>query len=280
MPVSSEDIDLVIETIKSNTPYNFSNYSIKSFTRRIEKALIDFRLDIDKLILSIKKDPEFVEKLVKNITVNTTELFRDPKVWQTLRYRVLNNFSSNRKINIWHAGSSTGQEVYSMLILLNEMKLLDKANVFASDLNTDVINKAKAGEYTYRFNLEYFENFNKVIRENPFNYEKFSNIPYEKYFYIDKSKDIIKVKDFLRKKPVWFKHDLVTEGNIFNTKFDLILCRNVLIYFDTDLQNHVINTFHQSLFRKGALLIGVHESIIGPIANNFVKSGLVYIKKD
>ncbi len=280
MPVSSEDIDLVIETIKSNTPYNFSNYSIKSFTRRIEKALIDFRLDIDKLILSIKKDPEFVEKLVKNITVNTTELFRDPKAWQTLRYRVLNNFSSNRKINIWHAGSSTGQEVYSMLILLNEMELLDKANVFATDLNTDVINKAKAGEYSYRFNLEYFENFNKVIRENPFNYEEFSNIPYEKYFYIDKSKDIIKVKDFLRKKPVWFKHDLVTEGNIFNTKFDLILCRNVLIYFDTDLQNHVINTFHQSLFRKGALLIGVHESIIGPIANNFVKSGLVYIKKD
>ncbi len=280
MPVSSEDIDLVIETIKSNTPYNFSNYSIKSFTRRIEKALIDFRLDIDKLIVNIKKDPEFVEKLVKNITVNTTELFRDPKAWQTLRYRVLNNFSSNRKINIWHAGSSTGQEVYSMLILLNEMELLDKVNVFATDLNTDVINKAKAGEYSYRFNLEYFENFNKVIRENPFNYEKFSNIPYEKYFYIDKSKDIIKVKDFLRKKPVWFKHDLVTEGNIFNTKFDLILCRNVLIYFDTDLQNHVINTFHQSLFRKGALLIGVHESIIGPIANNFVKSGLVYIKKD
>ena len=280
MPVTSEDINLVIETIKSNTTYNFSNYSIKSFTRRIEKALIDFRLDIDKLILNIKKDPEFVEKLVKNITVNTTELFRDPKVWQTLRYRVLNNFASHRKINIWHAGSSTGQEVYSMLIVLNEMELLEKANVFATDINTDVINKAKAGEYTYRFNLEYFENFNKVIRENPFNYEEFSDIPYEKYFYIDKTKDIIKVKDFLRKKPVWLKHDLVTEGNIFNTKFDLILCRNVLIYFNTYLQNHVINTFYQSLFRKGALLIGVHESIIGSIANNFIKSGLVYIKKD
>ena len=280
MPVNSEDINIVIDTIKTHTNYNFSNYSIKSFTRRIEKALIDFRLDIDKLILSIKKDPEFVEKLVKNITVNTTELFRDPKVWQTLRYRVLNNFSSNRKINIWHAGSSTGQEVYSMLILLNEMGLLEKANVFATDLNTDVLNKAKAGEYTYRFNLEYFENFNKVIRENPFNYEDFIDIPYEKYFYIDKNKDIIKVKDFLRKKPVWLKHDLVTEGNIFNTKFDLILCRNVLIYFNTELQNHVINTFYQSLFRKGALLIGVHESIIGSVANNFIKSGLVYIKKD
>jgi len=280
MPVSPEDISLVIDTIKSNSSYDFSNYSIKSFTRRIEKALIDFRLDTNQLTVNIKKDPEFVTKLIKNITVNTTELFRDPKVWQTLRYRVLNKFSSNRKINIWHAGASTGQEVYSMLILLNEMGIMDKANIFATDINTDVLNRAKQGEYTYRFNLEYFDNFNKVIRENPFNFEDFTDIPYEKYFEIDKVKDTIKIKDFIRKKPVWFEHDLVTEGNIFNTKFDLILCRNVLIYFNTDLQDHVINTFHQSLFRKGILLIGIHESIIGPNTNNFVKSGLVYIKKD
>jgi len=160
------------------------------------------------------------------------------------------------------------------------MGLLEKANVFASDINTDVLARAKSGEYSYRFNLEYFDNFNKVIRENPFNFEEHIDIPYEKYFDIDKINDIIKVKDFLRRKPVWFKHDLVTEGNIFNTKFDLILCRNVLIYFNTDLQNHVINIFYQSLFRKGILLIGVHESIIGSMANNFIKSGLVYIKKD
>ena len=280
MPVSPEDIRLVIDTIKSGYSYDFSNYSIKSFTRRIEKALIDFRLDMETLIIKIKTDTEFVEQLVRNITVNTTELFRDPKVWQTLRYRVLNKFSSNRKINIWHAGASTGQEVYSMLILLNEMGIMDKANIFATDINTDVLYKAKQGEYTYRFNLEYFDNFNKVIRENPFNFEDFIDIPYDKYFEIDKIKDTIKIKDFLRKKPVWFEHDLVTEGNIFNTKFDLILCRNVLIYFNTTLQDHVINTFHQSLFRKGVLLIGAHESIIGPNANNFNKSGLVYIKKD
>lgn len=280
MPVSPEDISLVIDTIKANSSYDFSNYSIKSFTRRIEKALIDFRLDVDMLNANIKQDLDFVEKLVKNITVNTTELFRDPKVWQTLRYRVLNKFSENRKINIWHAGASTGQEVYSMLILLNEMGIMDKANIFATDINVDVLNKAKLGEYTYRFNLEYFDNFNKVIRENPFNFEDFIDIPYDKYFEIDQINDTIKIKDFLRKKPVWFEHDLVTEGNIFNTKFDLILCRNVLIYFNSDLQDHVISTFYKSLFRKGVLLIGAHESIIGPNANDFIKSGLVYLKKN
>jgi chemotaxis protein methyltransferase CheR len=167
-----------------------------------------------------------------------------------------------------------------MLILLNELDLLDRANVFATDINEDVLAIAKVGEYTYRFNLEYFENFNKVIRENPFNYEINNDIPHSKYLEIDKKNDIIKVHDFLRKKPVWLKHDLVTEGNIFNTKFDLILCRNVLIYFNTELQSKVFETFYQSLFRQGVLMIGIHESIIGPMTNSFNKSGLLYIRKD
>jgi chemotaxis protein methyltransferase CheR len=242
--------------------------------------LFDFKLDINGLLKNIKSRPEFVEALVKNITVNTTELFRDPKAWQSLRFRILNQLNDNRKINIWHAGCSTGPEVYSMLILLNELDLLEKANVFATDINDDVLAIAKTGEYTYRFNLEYFENFNRVICENPFNYQTSTDIPFTKYFEIDKKKDLIKVHEFLRKKPVWIKHDLVTEGNIFSTKFDLILCRNVLIYFNTELQSRVFELFYQSLFRQGVLMIGIHESIIGPMSNSFIKSGLLYIRKD
>jgi chemotaxis protein methyltransferase CheR len=280
MQVEQEDISKVIQVIKSCSAYDFGNYSIKSFTRRIEKTLFDFKLDINGLIKNIKSSQEFIEELVKNITVNTTELFRDPKAWQSLRFRILNQFTDNRKINIWHAGCSTGQEVYSMLILLSELGLLEKANVFATDINEDVLAIAKIGEYSYRFNLEYFENFNKVICENPFNLELKDSIPYSKYFEIDKRNDLIRVHDFLRRKPVWIKHDLVTESNIFNTKFDLILCRNVLIYFNTELQSKVFETFYQSLFRSGVLMIGIHESIIGPFANNFSKSGLLYIRKD
>jgi chemotaxis protein methyltransferase CheR len=280
MQVDPEDINKVIVAIKSASAYDFSNYSIKSFTRRIEKSLFDFKMDINGLLKNIKSNPEFIEALVKNITVNTTELFRDPKAWLSLRYRILNQFNDNRKINIWHAGCSTGPEVYSMLILLNELGLLERANVFATDINEDVLSIAKVGEYTYRFNLEYFENFSKVICENPFNYEIKHNIPYSKYFEIDKKNDLIKVNDFIRKKPVWLKHDLVTEANIFNTKFDLILCRNVLIYFNTELQSKVFETFYQSLFRQGVMMIGIHESIIGPMTNSFVKSGLLYIRKD
>ena len=280
MQVDQEDINKVIVAIKSNSTYDFSNYSIKSFTRRIEKSLFDFKLDINTLIKNIKNSKDFTESLVKNITVNTTELFRDPKAWQSLKFRISTQLSEYRKINIWHAGCSTGPEVYSMLILLNELNLLEKANVFATDINEDVLAVAKTGEYTYRFNLEYFENYNKVICENPYNYEEKKDIPINKYLEIDKRKDSIKIHDFLRKKPVWIKHDLVTEGNIFNTKFDLILCRNVLIYFNTELQSKVFETFYQSLFRQGILMIGIHESIIGQMSNNFLKSGMFYIRKD
>ncbi|MBN1251922.1 MAG: hypothetical protein JXR51_16830 [Bacteroidales bacterium] len=280
MLITSEDIEKIIITIQNHSPYDFSGYSIKSFTRRIEKATFDFKLSIDEIIKKIKTDEIFTEKLAKGITVNTTELFRDPKVWHTLRYRVLNKFSENRRINIWHAGSSTGQEVYSMLILLNEMGLLEKANVFASDINTDVLEVAKKGVYNYRFNMEYFDNFNKVIRENPFNYDDYLDVPYSKYFNIEKEKDTISIKDFLKRKVVWLKHDLVNQSNIFDTKFDLILCRNVLIYFNNELQEKVIETFYNSLFRKGVLIIGIHESIIGLMANKFNKSGFVYTKKE
>ena len=280
MLITSEDINRVINAIKSNSPYDFSDYSIKSFTRRIEKATIDFKLDVNAIIEKINTDSIFIEKLVIGITVNTTELFRNPKVWHTLRYRVLNKFTENRRINIWHAGSSTGQEIYSMLILLNEMELLDRANIFASDINTDVLDVAKNGVYNYRFNMEYFDNFDEVIRKNPFNYEDYKDVPYSKYFNIEKKNDTIRVKDFLKQKVVWLKHDLVNDGNIFNTKFDLILCRNVLIYFNNELQEKVIETFYNSLFRKGTLLIGMHESIIGPMASKYHKSGLVYIKNE
>ena len=281
MLVTPDDINKVIVAIKNHSTYDFSNYSMKSFTRRIEKSLFDFKLDMEKLLKAIKENNDFfIEKLVKNITVNTTELFRDPKAWHALKYKIFNQFNDVRRINIWHAGCSTGQEVYSMLILLNELDLFDKVNLFATDINEDVLKTAKKAEYTYRFNMEYFENFDRVIKENPFNYEVIYDVPYTKYFEIDKVNDLIKVHDFLRKKPIWIKHDLVTEGNVFNTKFDLIMCRNVLIYFNTDLQSSVFETFYHSLFRNGVLMIGIHESIIGHMANRFIKSGLIYLRKD
>ncbi len=279
MIITDQDLQYFVSALKNSSKYDFSEYSDKSLKRRLQKVLEDFNLDITGLISALRNDSDFSEKIVKEITVNTTELFRDPQVWHTLRSRILPRFKNNKTINIWHAGCSTGQEVYSMMILLNEMGMFDKAKIFASDLNTDVLEAAKKGLYKYRFNIGYLDNFDKVIKQNPLNYEEFNDVPYETYFDIDKVRDAITMKKFLTEKPIFRKHDLVKDGNLFFAKFDLILCRNVIIYFNYSLQNKVFELFHTNLYNKGVLLLGMHETILGPWAAKFDKMGQAYIKK-
>ncbi|MDD2197565.1 MAG: hypothetical protein PHE03_00740 [Bacteroidales bacterium] len=279
MVVSDQDLQYFVTALKNSSKYDFSEYSDKSLKRRLQKVLSDFNLDLAGLITSIKTNTEFTERIVKEITVNTTELFRDPQIWHMLRSRILPRFKNNKNINIWHAGCSTGQEVYSMMILLNEMGLLEKAKIFASDLNTDVLEAARKGEYKYRFNIGYLDNFDKVIKQNPLNYEEFNDVPYETYFDIDKTRDSITMKKYLTEKPIFRKHDLVKDGNLFFAKFDLILCRNVIIYFNYTLQNKVFDLFFENLYSKGVLVLGMHETILGPWANKFEKMGQTYIKK-
>jgi chemotaxis protein methyltransferase CheR len=278
MTVTDQDFQLFIYALKTSSKYDFSEYSEKSLKRRLTKILIDNRLTINLLLNKIKNDQEFVEKIVKEVTVNTTELFRDPQVWHALRYAILPKLKNNSVINIWHAGCSTGQEVYSMMIVLNEMGMLDKTKLYATDLNSDVIEQSQKGEYKYRFNIGYLDNFDKVIKENPYNYEEYYDVPYEKYFTIDKANDSIQMNDFLREKPIYKKHDLVKEGNTLYVKFDLILCRNVIIYFNYNLQSKVFDLFHRNLYDNGALLLGMHETILGSYSVKFQKKGHAYYK--
>lgn len=277
--VNNEDIQRFITALKMYSSYDFTNYSERSFTRRVEKILVDNDLNINQLCLKIGKDKDFLEKVVRDITVNTTELFRDIQMWITLKYQILPKLKENKSIFIWHAGCSSGQEVYSMLILLNELGMFEQAKVFASDINTEMLEIAKKGVYKYRFNLGYLDNFDKVIKKNPYNYEDIKDVPYDKYFDIDKTKDTITMKPFLRDKMVLRKHDLVNDGNIFYSKFDLILCRNVIIYFNNKLQSRVINLFSNSLYRDGYLLLGAHESILDPMINDFERTKGFYRKK-
>jgi chemotaxis protein methyltransferase CheR len=279
MTVTDQDVQLFRFTIKNSSDYDFSDYSEKSLKRRLAKVLADNKTDITTFISSLKNNKTFLEKVIKDITVNTTELFRDPQVWHNLRYSIIPRYKNNPNINIWHAGCSTGQEVYSMMILLAEMGLLEKAKIFATDINTDVLNAAKQGIYKYRFNIGYLDNFDKVIKENPYNYDVFYDVPYEKYFHIDKAKDTITMKKFLREMPTFKKHDLVKDINLFYVKHDIILCRNVIIYFNYDLQNRVFDLFYNNLYSKGCLIVGLHETILGPYASKFEKRGQGYLKK-
>jgi len=279
MKITEKNLIYFFNTIKQVSSYDFTEYSEKSLRRRLERILAENNIDFEKLILKIKQDSTFLEQMVKDITVNTTELFRDPEVWQEIRYKILTKLKSKSEINIWHAGCSTGQEVYSLAIMLNELGVLDKCNIYASDLNLDVLKVAKKGEYRYRFNLSYLSNFDKVIKENKYNYAEKTNVDYNKYFSIDPHKDKITIHEFLRKKPIFSKKDLTQLNNFPSEKFDLILCRNVLIYFNLNLQNKVIDSFYKTLKTDGFLILGKHESLLGYPEDKFNKKGKFYQKK-
>ena len=136
------------------------------------------------------------------------------------------------------------------------------------------------GCYRYRFNLSYLDNFDRVINTNPLNYEEKPEVPYSKYFTIDKERDEIRMHDFLRQKIRFRRNDLVRCANPFFMKFDIIFCRNVVIYFNNQLQNRIFEMFYQNLYPGGVLVLGLHESIVGLMAERYSRMAQVYVRRD
>ncbi len=277
---NTDDLSRFVTALRTYTTYDLSDYSDRSLLRRLYKVLDDERISLDELIGNIAKDASYGDHIVEAITVNTSELFRDPSVWLLLRSRIYPRFKTQNYLNIWHAGCSMGQEVYSNLMLLNELGLYEKARVYASDINQKILTAAQLGEYRYRFNLSYLDNFDLVVNTNPLNYEEKLNVSYSKYFDIDEAKDLIRMHDFLRKKPTFRANDLVKGVNPFFVRYDVIFCRNVLIYFNAALQNKLFEVFYRNLYPGGILVLGAHESILGSWADRFERISQVYMRKD
>lgn len=265
-----------LRELKKHTAYDFSDYSDNSINRRIIKILSDYEITMDQLIERTKSDETFVEKVVEEITVNTTELFRDAEIWCSFYNKIYPSIKSKKTINIWHAGCSSGMEVYSNLIIICELGLLDKARVYASDINRRMVTKSKNAQYNYNFNKKYLEDFNAALAKNPIN--GINKIDFNKYFDIDEEKDTLTVKSFLRKTPQFIKHDLVQEEVPFYHKFDIIFCRNVLIYFNSKLQSKIFKLFYEQMYPGGFLLLGNHEVLSGFYKTKFIKNGPVFIK--
>ncbi|NSW45938.1 MAG: protein-glutamate O-methyltransferase CheR [Bacteroidales bacterium] len=274
MEIKEDEIKDIVKVIYDLSGYDFSDYSPKSLLRRFEKILIDYQCTMPELISKLKTNPLLIESIVKNITVNTTEFFRDPLVWIEFEEKVIPELKKHEQIKIWHPGCSLGHEPYSMLIMLNEHQLLDKAEIIATDLNSDVLATAKNGIFRYFLDIEYLKNFDSVINRDPLNYK----VPYDKYFDLEASKDIFKIKSEFLGKIKFYKHNLVQDPFPHPDSFDLIMCRNVLIYFNMELQNKIIYNFYKSLKLNSYLILGYHESILGSLSNFFDKNGQVYKK--
>lgn len=260
----SPDIEItelrrLTQVIKDKYDYDFKDYAMSSFKRRIKRVLDLYKFkNVDKLISVLENNADFFDEFVSEITVNVTEMFRDPTFWKILKEQIIPNILLNHnKITIWHAGCSSGEEVVTMCIVLDEMGVLDKAKIIATDIDTAIINKAKNATYPI-----------KNMDVNSKNYARYQGTRSLEYYYKEINGEAVIHKSLLENVS-YRKHDLV-QGVVFS-KFDLILCRNVMIYFNQTLQNHVLNKLHESLFKYGYLAIGSKESLIWcEIANKFI----------
>lgn len=253
------DIRKITEVVKVRYGYDFTDYAMSSFKRRIQRILELYKFaSVDLLIKKIEQDTIFFETFLAEITVNVTEMFRDPSFWREIRDHIIPNILLNHEtFSIWHAGCSSGEEVVSMTILLKEMGILDRVNIIATDIDKPILNRAMKAEYS-----------TKNMDLNEKNYIRFQGKTSISDYYEEKNGKAQFDTSLLDK--VSFRNFDLVRGAAFN-KFDLILCRNVMIYFNQNLQNKVLRMLHESLFKYGYLSIGSKESLIWcEISNRFI----------
>lgn len=245
------DIKRINKVIEDNNGYSFGGYAQSSFKRRISRimAVHGFKT-IDALIERLNSDKSYYKDFLDELTVNTTEMFRDPSFWKVMKEKVIPKFASHQTIRVWHAGCSSGEEVFTMAIILKELDLLDKTKIYATDLSAPILEKAQQGIYSAR-NMDV----------NTMNYEMYGGDPkdFKKYYTIKGHRAIMDKSLVMNVN--WMEQNLITTTKPF-MKFDIILCRNVMIYFSSMLQSDVFRLFHGSLLEKGVIGIGSKESFI------------------
>lgn len=242
------EIPLFLEAIFQKYGYDFRDYSKAHIKRRLmHRMAVGKFSSVSQMQDKILREKNFFIELLEDLSINVTEMFRDPDFYSSFREHVVPNLRTYPFIKIWHAGCATGEEVYSLAILLKEEKLLDRCQIYATDFNRKVLEIAKQGIYPTQDIEKSKSNYNKAGGTG-----KFSDYYTLKY-------GSLKFDRELSKKVVFADHNLVTDG-VF-AEVNLILCRNVLIYFNRDLQNKVIDLFHKSLSSSGFLCLGTKESL-------------------
>lgn len=242
------EIQLLLEGIYRYYGYDFRNYALSSLKRRLRNILQSEKLiSISALQDRVLHDSECLERFLLGLTINVTEMFRDPSFFIAFRNQVVPLLRTYPFIRIWHAGCSTGQEVYSMAILLQEEGLYHRCRIYATDTNELVLQKAKRGIYSLQLMQEYTHLYLKAGGKRSFS--EYYTAAYDNAIF----------RASLRQNIVFSQHNLATDSS-FN-EFNVILCRNVLIYFNRDLQKHVHQLFYDSLCSFGILGLGRQESI-------------------
>ncbi|HEY8176173.1 MAG TPA: protein-glutamate O-methyltransferase CheR [Gemmatimonadaceae bacterium] len=242
------EIELLLEGVFRQYGFDFRSYAYASIRRRLWKRVEAEQLtNISELQARVLHDQDAMERLLLDLSVNVTAMYRDPQFYVMYRSTVIPLLRTYPFIRIWHAGCSTGEEVYSMAILLEEAGLYDRARIYATDINEVVLQQARRGIFPLDRMQEYTENYIKAGGTRSFS--EYYTAKYDGALFDQR----------LVRNVVFAQHNLVTDRGF--SEFNVIFCRNVLIYFDKELQNRVHSLFYDSLVRLGVLCLGSKESL-------------------
>ena len=245
--ITDQELEALTSAIKNRYGIDFTNYERKSlkrgFTRLMRKNNIDSLLDLWRIIL---KDQQFFKNCIDDLTVNLTELFRNPEIWEAMEH-VLMTLESKSQIKIWHAGCATGEEVYSMAMVAENSGFLHKIDSLGTDISSVALKRAQKGIYPKDLLTKYEKSLRKYLPSG--------NIT--DMFYLQNGN--AEVKKNLSKVVEFRNHNLVSDS--MNKKFDIVFCRNVLIYFDDVLKMKVLKKLLSTLNPDGFLVLGYYDML-------------------
>ncbi len=243
------ELNLLMDAIYQRYGYDFRHYARASVERRAKQfSVVNGFKHISEMVPAILNNESFFEKLVREFSITVTELFRDPLVYQKITEIVFPKLSTYPFIRIWHAGCATGEEVYSLAILLHEKGLYERSRIYGTDFNDEALDSGRQGIYKIDNVKNYTSNYQKAGGSRSFS--EYYNARY----------DSISINKSLKKNITFANHNLVSDG-IFG-EMHLILCRNVLIYFDKVLQNRALNLLCDCLVNGGYLCLGTMENLM------------------
>ena len=242
------EIELLFEAMFRRYSFDFRDYAYDSAKRRVILHLSKHHINsIAELQHKIIYHEQAADELLIDLSINVTEMFRDPLFFKSIREQILVKLGSQDHIKIWHAGCSSGEESYSMAIFLYETGLIKRSQIYATDFNNKILDKAKQGILDLKFMRTHITNY-----QNAGGTEEFTD-----YYQADHQHAIL--KKFI-KEPIIFSNHNLTRDSSFG-EMQLIICRNVLIYFDKKLQEQVFKLFAESLAVGGFLCLGSHETL-------------------
>jgi len=245
--ITTSEITEIIDLVKKLYGFDFSSYTKASLKRRVTRIMQLKKLKFYDLRHILVNDKTFFQHFLEEVTVNVTEMFRDPTFYRAFNDQVIPYLSSYQHSKIWCAGCSSGEEVYSMAILLQQAGLRKKSFIYGTDINTECLKEARKGIYSLRKIKSYVENYQMAGLEGTLT-DHFT-ILY----------DAASIHTELKQNTLFSVHNLVSD-NVFN-EFQLISCRNVFIYFEIALQERILDLFYKSLAPLGFLCLGSKETI-------------------